>query len=311
MMRWKASEVLQINDTSSCAGYSYSRRRPCNSHLSSAKTGPAEYLLSCLSYDLINSDDAVDGDLRNFARFPFCTPRHENQAGFLIETWKRWVLWFQRVQMVQNIQEWESMLEDVTVRLGRSSLSVAQPSGNNGLNENRPAQLREHYAVHSHTASSSTGQPFTALRADNYVSSDLALDHARNLDGPRYDGPETYASTSLSDYNIGITLLHYQLSVRRVGDGNPQIDTLEYAKRDCPVCLTVVKSWDGDWSCNGCLTIFHDNCTYKWVKQCREWRVNGTCPCWLVFCNLSQLATTHASLSCSRMVLDEWYEWGD
>lgn len=205
MIRWKASEVLQINNTSTCAGYSYSRRRPCNNHLSPAKTHSAEYLLTCLSYSLLYSDVAMDVDLRNLARFLLCTPRHENQAEFLCETWKRRFLWFQRAQMGQKIQEWESMLEDITVRLGQSSLSIAQPqvlhgpSRANELDEHRPAQQREPYAVHSNAASSSTRQYFTALRPDNHVSSDLALDRPRNLDGPRYDGPESYASISTSD----------------------------------------------------------------------------------------------------------------
>lgn len=204
-MQRKTSEVLQINDTSSCAGYSYSRRRPCNNHLSSAKTHSAEYLLIHLSPELLHNDVAMDVDLGDLARFLLCTPRHENQVEFLVETWKRRLLWFQREQIVQRIQEWESVVEDMTVRLEQSSLSLVQPhvshgpSRHNELDEHRPARLREHYAVHPNAASSSTGQSFTALRADNYVSLDLALDNPRNLDGRRYGSPDSYASPALSD----------------------------------------------------------------------------------------------------------------
>ena len=104
---------------------------------------------------------------------------------------------------MQDIQRLESRVQDIMVMLGQSSLIGAQPlllhgpSRRDALDEHPPAQPQELYAMHSYAASSSSRQPFTTLRTDNHVLSDLALDFARNLD--QLDSPRSDTSSSFFD----------------------------------------------------------------------------------------------------------------
>ena len=258
MMRLKASEVLQINDTFTCAGYSYSQRRPCNNHLYFFKRELAEYLLNCMTYYEVCCDDGICGCLRELAFSLLCTPRHEDQVEFLVGTWKRRILWFQRAQMVQDIRNLESTVADITMKLGRSSLSVAQhivlrsPSRTNARDEYRPPQPRGHYIFHSNTTSPSFR--VTTLRADNWEPSDLASDYARNLDGSQYDGSEIYTSTSSSDE---ASTPPPSAAVRQAPNGNSQSPNPKEAKTHCPICLDAFESGYCVSRCHGCLVRFH------------------------------------------------------
>lgn len=280
MTRWNAFEVLQIKNTSACAGYEYSQRRPCSTHFTFANTRSAKNLLGRIQKCALSRDLAWCGCLEALARFLLCTLHYEHQSEFLIETWKRRVLWFQSAQMMQGIQTLESRVGDIEVMLGQSSLSVARSHSSHGalrsdaLDEHETAQPQERYAMPSIAASSSTRQPFSTPRADNPVLSDLALDSAGNLD--QLDGPRSDANSS---FFYDVSHPPYP-PVRHMEESNPQTHTNDVAKSECAVCLDAIKTRDPVRRCCGCLGLFHEDCIHLWIQQCRKLGRNGTCPCW-------------------------------
>ena len=286
-MEWSSSEVLEIDDISTCAGYAHSQGRQCNNHLSSGKTEAAETFLDHLSRYALSSDDVIQKYLKGLAHCLLCPRWHEDQAESLVETWQRRILRFQRAQAMQKIQDLESRVEDITARLGASTLTVPQPlplhspAGTRALDQNRPIKTPRYnqHAIHSHTTDSSSRQRFTTLSADNLIPSTLQFSHDRNPIWSQGHYPELYEGASSSNTNRRLIIPTSALA-HRAQDKKDQSQTFKEAQIDCPICFEGYESSQDMSRCRGCLEKFHGSCIEAWLGQCKEASINETCPCW-------------------------------
>lgn len=311
-MQWSPWEVLEINDVSTCAGYAHSQGRRCRNCLSSAKIGEARILLEHMSCYAISSDDVIHERLDVLAPRLLCAQWHEDQAKSLVATWKQRMLRFQRAQAVQKIQDLESTVEAITMRLEMSSLAVPQPHSSHvpvvtrAPNEDRRVRSGERTTAHSNPRASSIRQRFTTAHSNHTASSirqRFTTAHSNTTASStrqrfttvytngcepsviQYDGngtlpwsPESYGRASSS----GLT--PKPVVKTQAPEAKDESRTLEQAGSDCPICFDEFESKvDGEVGvsrCHGCLEKFHKSCIKAWIKQCEGTSVNTTCPCW-------------------------------
>lgn len=282
-MQWFPSEVLEIDDISTCAGYAHSQGRRCCTRLSSAKTEAAEILLEQMSRYAISSNEVINRRLESLGRHLLCAQWHENQAGSLVETWKRRILRSRRALMVQEIQDLERTVEDITSRLERSSLTVPHalsshgPSGTRSLVEDRLVQPQRYNAVHPATLSSSSRQHFTSVYAQGSVSSHLQFDNGSSPLWSRHYSSYLYKGASSSGERSTPSPL---ATTRQSQTNDNHNQTHSINQPDCRICLDRLESMHNVSRCHGCLEKFHPGCIKAWVERCEEMSVNATCPCW-------------------------------
>ena len=280
-MQWFAWEVLQIDDIATCASYAHSQGRRCRNPLSYARKEAAEVLLNQLSRYAISCEGLIHESLEVLASYLLCPQRHEDQAESLIETWKRRILRFQRMRAMQEIQDLESTVGDITASLEASSLTAPQlstscrPPTNFVFTTNASPQSQECDTAQSASISSSSRQRFTTTYTHEIRSSDVQfVNRNDNLLRSRDRVEKLYKETSSSQ------LTPVPATSQQAQGSNDQSQTLQEAKSDCPICFEGYQDRDDVSRCHGCLEKFHESCIKAWLEQCKERSVNVTCPCW-------------------------------
>lgn len=282
-MQWYPLEALEIVDISTCAGYAHSQGRPCCNRLSSAKRDAAKILLEQMSHYSISSNEAINRHLESLARNLLCAQWHENQAGPIVETWKRRVLSSQRAVMLRAIRDLERSVDDITSQLALSSLTVphAVPSndssGTRSLAEDRIVQPQRYQHVRPVFPNTSSTPYLASVPLHGSGSSNMQSANEHNFLRSQYQVAEVYqGASSSSERSTPLS----STTTRRTQANEDLSQNSKTIQPDCPICLDELECKHNVSRYHGCLEKFHPSCIKAWVEQCKEMSADATCPCW-------------------------------
>ena len=198
-MWWNPFQVLGIEDISICVGYSHAQGSRCRKHLTYAQIEAAGNLLDHLSRPTVSLNTVTYRQLEDLSHYLLCPQLHKPQAESLIETWRRRILRFHKVQLLQKIQRLRSTVDVITATLEETSLTVPLPislhdsSRRRVLDENRPIRSQGHNVPDAHDrsafSSSSSRRRYTMVPLpDVYLGYDPNIlsyydDHSRIHNG--------------------------------------------------------------------------------------------------------------------------------